>query len=367
VRAAQATEAGVAQIASGPRPPTAIDLFAGAGGMTCGLKGAGFTVIGAVEVDPIAVATYRANHKKVRMFCGDIRRLAAKRVMKQLRLKPGDLDLLAGCPPCQGFSTLTTHNGNLQVDDPRNDLIKDYVRFVRVLRPKAVLMENVPGLMLDPLMAIALATLERLGYPVKTGTRIANAVDFGVPQQRRRMVMIAVKGGSVAVPPSIATKMTVREALAGMPKAGSSGDPLHDHGEHRTAAIRTLIKLIPKNGGSRLDLGPDLQLGCHQRTDGFYDIYGRMSWDRPAPTITSGCTNPSKGRFLHPSEHRAITLREAALLQAFPRRYRFDNTAGKEAIAAMIGNALPPPLVRAHAKEIARTLRRRTTARHLAR
>jgi DNA (cytosine-5)-methyltransferase 1 len=366
VKALLASSRDSAPRARRPRPLTAIDLFAGPGGMTTGLKGAGFSVIGAVEIDPVAVATYRANHRKVRMFCGDIRRLAAKRVMKQLRLKPGDLDLLAGCPPCQGFSTLRTLNGNLQVDDPRNDLIKDYVRFVRVLRPKAVLMENVPGLMRDPRMAIALATLERLGYPVKTGTRIANAVDFGVPQQRRRMVMTAVKGGSVAMPRFITTRVTVRTALAGMPKAGSSGDPLHDHGEHRTAAIRSLIRLIPKNGGSRLDLGPDLQLGCHQRTDGFYDIYGRMSWDRPAPTITSGCTNPSKGRFLHPSDHRAITLREAALLQAFPRHYRFDPTAGKEAIAAMIGNALPPPLVRAHAREIARTLRGRAAARYLA-
>lgn len=335
----------------------AVDLFAGPGGMTAGLKIAGYRVIAAVEIDPDAVAIYRANHKGVRMFCNDIRKLAVGRVMNALGLKPGDLDLLAGCPPCQGFSTLTTLNGSVAVDDPRNNLINDYVRFVRVMRPRALLMENVPGLLRDPRMVRALEILESLGYPVKSGTRVVDAVGFDVPQHRRRMVMMSTKGKAVPYPTPNPVKLTVRQAFADLPKAGSSGDPAHDHGERRSTAILDLIQLIPKNGGSRASLGPDRQLACHKKTAGFYDIYGRMSWERPAPTITSGCTNPSKGRFLHPDEDRAITLREAAMLQGFDRNYRFDVTMGKEAIAKMIGNALPPPFVSAHAKEIARVLR----------
>ena len=325
--------------------------------MTAGLKDAGYQVIAAVEIDKDAVATYKANHPRVRVFRIDIKDLPARRVMKSLGLQPGELDLLAGCPPCQGFSTLTTLNGSIDVDDPRNDLINDYVRFVRVMRPKALLMENVPGLLRDPRMADVLETLELLGYPVKSGTRVVDAAGFDVPQHRRRMVLMSVKGKPVPFPVPKDTQVTVRDAFTDMPKAGASGDAAHDHGERRRTEIVELIRLIPKNGGSRASLGPDRQLACHQKTAGFYDIYGRMSWDRPAPTITSGCTNPSKGRFLHPDEDRAITLREAAVLQGFDRKYKFDISKGKESVAAMIGNALPPPFVSAHAKAIARILR----------
>jgi DNA (cytosine-5)-methyltransferase 1 len=120
-------------------------------------------------------------------------------------------------------------------------------------------------------------------------------------------------------------------------------------GERRSAEVRELIALIPKNGGSRSDLGDEYQLECHRRSDGFKDVYGRMAWDDVSPTITSGCHNPSKGRFLHPSYNRTITLREAAVLQGFPRDYRFNVQHGKESIALMIGNALPPPFIAAHA------------------
>jgi DNA (cytosine-5)-methyltransferase 1 len=126
--------------------------------------------------------------------------------------------------------------------------------------------------------------------------------------------------------------------------------------ENRTAAVRARIARIPKNGGSRADLGASEQLPCHQKSDGFKDIYGRMAWDKPAPTITGGCHNPSKGRFLHPEHDRAITLREAALLQGFPPDYHFSLARGKQAAAAMIGNALPPDFVAAHARQLASAL-----------
>jgi len=324
--------------------------------MTQGLKDAGYHVVGAVENDRGAVATYSLNHPEARVFARDIRYLAVRHVMTDLGIGPGDLDLLAGCPPCQGFSTLTTRNGKVASDDPRNDLIRYYVRFVRVMRPKAILMENVPGLLKDPRMAKAMDDLERLGYPVRSAARIVDAAGFGVPQRRRRVVMMAALGKSVPFPEPSTDRPTVRTAIGDLCPAGQSGDPVHDHGERRTKAVAELIANIPRDGGSRADLGRDRQLKCHQQTDGFYDIYGRMSWEHPAPTITSGCTNPSKGRFLHPEENRAITLREAALLQAFPPAYRFTMKLGKEAIAAMIGNALPPPFVAAHAREVAKVL-----------
>ena len=128
--------------------------------------------------------------------------------------------------------------------------------------------------------------------------------------------------------------------------------------ERRTDRIQKLIKRIPKDGGSRKDLGKKAQLACHKKCDGFKDIYGRMAWDKVSPTITSGCTNPSKGRFLHPDENRAITLREAAELQTFPKDYSFPLKVGKEQVASMIGNALPPEFIRKQTKPILSIIRR---------
>jgi DNA (cytosine-5)-methyltransferase 1 len=127
---------------------------------------------------------------------------------------------------------------------------------------------------------------------------------------------------------------------------------LHDIKERRSAATRRRISLIPKDGGSRTDLPEEEQLECHKKCDGFKDVYGRMAWNKPAPTITSGCTNPSKGRFLHPEENRAITLREASMLQSFPRGYKFPADKTKGEIALLIGNALPSKLIKVHSSKI---------------
>ena len=143
----------------------------------------------------------------------------------------------------------------------------------------------------------------------------------------------------------------MREAIGWLPEPSESDDPLHNHGESRSEEVRRRIEAIPPEGGLR-QLGVEHQLACHVRTRGFYDIYGRMAWDAPAPTITGGCINPSKGRFLHPEQPRAITLREAALLQSFPGRYQFPLDRGKYRAADLIGNALPPTFVRHHARQI---------------
>ncbi len=326
--------------------PKAIDLFSGCGGLTLGLKQAGFDVLGAVEIDHLAVETYQANHPEVEVWEEDIQGLSVARVKRKLSLKEGELELLAGCPPCQGFSTMRTLNGGYEIYDERNDLISQFVKFVEGLAPKTVMMENVPGLAKDKRFRKFCRKLEELGYVINHA--ILDAADYGVPQRRKRLILLAGKGKRIEFAKKAARK-TVADAISGMAPAGESGDALHDLPERRTKRVKRLIRKIPKDGGSRRDLPKGWQLDCHKRCDGFRDVYGRMTWGDVAPTITSGCFNPSKGRFLHPGEDRTITMREAALLQGFPRRYKFSGTDSKSAIALMIGNALPPPFVAAHA------------------
>ena len=334
--------------------PTAVDLFCGCGGLTLGLKRAGFRVLGAVDVDPLSAKTFKANHRDVTLWEKDIRELDPQELLDVLGLKKGGLDLLAGCPPCQGFSTMRTLNGALIVDDPRNDLLLEFERFVEALRPRAVMMENVPGLADDKRFDAFLRKLKKLGY--LGAHRVLNAAEYGVPQRRRRLIYLAGLGMVIPFAEKNGRKKTVKEAIGRLPKAGQSGDPVHDMPENRTPKVLEIIRLIPKDGGSRRDLPEGFQLECHKRCSGFKDVYGRMAWKDVAPTITSGCFNPSKGRFLHPEENRAITMREAALLQGFPRWYKFPITDNKSAVALMIGNALPPPFIEAHGRSIKRVL-----------
>lgn len=329
---------------------TAVDLFSGCGGLTQGLKKAGFRVVGAIDNDPLSVETYRANHPEIRVFETDIQHISVGSFKRRVGLRKGDLDLLAGCPPCQGFSTLRTLNGAVGVEDPRNDLLFEFQRFVEDLRPKAVMMENVPGLERDRRFREFCKWMEQRGY--FGDYRVLNAADYGVPQRRRRLIYLAGLGKPIPFAPSSSSRRTVRDAIGSLPRPGASGDPVHDIPERRSEKVRELIKRIPKNGGSRSDLPDDEQLECHRKCNGFHDIYGRMAWNGLAPTLTSGCFNPSKGRFLHPEQDRAITMREAALLQGFPRRYKFPAVQHKSAIALMVGNALPPPFIAAHARSV---------------
>jgi DNA (cytosine-5)-methyltransferase 1 len=337
----------------------AIDLFSGCGGLTLGLERAGFRVIGAVDNDVLACTTYRANHPRTFLIQADIRDRTAspETLMGKLHLRSGELDLLAGCPPCQGFSNLRTLNGGKTVTEPTNDLLFEIVRYVRCLRPRAVMIENVPGLSADPRAAAFRRRLARLGYRSKC--RVFDASDFGVAQRRRRMILIAVRNGEPLFADPVTRKRGVRHAIGKLDSAGASGDPLHDYEVNRAAHVMELIRRIPRDGGSRIDLGPEAQLECHRKCDGFSDIYGRMRWAQPAPTITGGCINPSKGRFLHPEEDRAITLREAALLQGFPRDYHFDMSRGRYPTAQLIGNAFPPKFAEHHARRLREVLEAR--------
>jgi DNA (cytosine-5)-methyltransferase 1 len=218
------------------------------------------------------------------------------------------------------------------------------------------MMENVPRLAEDQRMREVLKRLRELGYVGKPV--IFNAADFGVPQRRRRMILIASRIGEIgyASPFPKADRKTVEGAIAHLPVPGTSGDVLHDLPEQRSPALMKIIRLIPKDGGSRRNLGKKHQLDCHLRSGGFKDVYGRMKWNDVSPTITGGCVNPSKGRFLHPEQDRAITVREASLLQGFPPDYSFSLNRGKYAAALLIGNAFPPKFGEVHARQIIRAL-----------
>jgi len=335
---------------------TAIDLFSGCGGLSRGLKDAGFRVVAAVEIDGKARETYSLNHLEVPLVGDDIRKVRPSQLMKACGLKKGQLDLLAGCPPCQGFSTLRVRKGRIAAPDDRNNLIDEFARLALALRPKMIMMENVPALSRYAKFKDFVLNLKRNGYTVVT--EVLDVSFFGVPQRRKRLILSASRVSAPQLASTREKRLSVRDAIGALPRAGDSGDPLHDcSATPRSPRVQAIIEAIPKDGGSRSSLPAGMQLVCHDRTSGFNDVYGRMRWDDVSPTITSGCSNPSKGRFIHPEENRPISLREAALLQGFPKDYRFDISHGKESIALMIGNALPPPFIAAHSRAMLQGLK----------
>lgn len=323
--------------------PTAVDLFAGAGGATQGLSDAGFDVLGAVEFDAAAAESYRLNHPNVKLWEQDIRRVSATEVRSSLNIPRGSLTLLKACPPCQGFSSLA--EGRIESDDPRNDLVGHTGRFVRALRPRAVLLENVPGLSRDRRCSELLQSLKRLGYNARAYH--VNAVEFGVPQKRKRLIILAMRGLRSVLPESLKTTdperpITVRQTFSDLADSILQDDPLN---KVRVLPDRILrrVSAIPE-GGNRFNLPDNLQLDCHKKLaeegkSGASGSYGRLRWDEPAPTMTTRCTTPACGPFLHPREHRAITLREAAAIQTFPPNYQFFGTRGD--VERQIGNAVP--------------------------
>lgn len=337
----------------GRRWPTAIDLFCGAGGLSLGLRQARFRVAVALDLSSLAAESYRMNFPHVPLICGDIRAVTGPDLLRRAGLEGAKLDLLAGCPPCQGFSALRTKGRQSAVDDHRNDLLLEFLRLAQEIQPQFVLLENVPGLARNELFGQFADGLRAMGYGVSNS--VLDSADFGTPQRRRRLVLVAGFDSRPRLVQGETKGRTVRDAIGGLAgTAGRSGDRLHDHGEQRAEHVRSIIESIPKDGGSRADLGPDMQLDCHRHAETHgggwgREPYGRMAWDSLASTITGGCINPSKGRFLHPDENRAITLREALLLQGFPPDYRLSLKRGKYAAAELVGNAIPPPFVRAQA------------------
>ena len=322
---------------------TALDLFAGAGGATQGLLDAGFAVLGGVESDSIAAKSFRANHPEVRLVEADIRDVDPSSLCEDLNLSVGELTLLKACPPCQGYSSI----GRGDPRDARNDLVGEVWRFARVLQPRAVMMENVPGLARDKRLPTLVRQLRAIGYSVKTFT--VDATMFGVPQRRRRLIVIGVRGGRGRIPDSLEPLLpawfrdgglqTAGEALVLASQVDAVRDVLH-RARPSSPSVIARLRSLPV-GGTRFDLPSEYQLGCHAkltRRDATAS-YGRVDEHAPAPTMTTRCTTPACGQFVHPTEPRAITLREAATIQTFPLTYAFEGGPGQ--VERQIGNALP--------------------------
>ena len=338
----------------GEKKLTVMDLYCGSGAVTEGLKAGGFKVVAAVDNDPTSCKTYRKNHPEVHLIESDIRYVSPGAIRSQLNLN-GRLDLLVVCAPCQPFSS---HNRKRTPTDPRADLVMEAIQFVRYFKPRVIFIENVPGIVINGPTSLLKVQLSKLGYFLGT-PRMIDAADCGVPQRRERCIMIAAPNSSAVEnfyeSIEYAPRVTVRDAIATLnPLAAGEKDPadaLHVARQHKPIVLERL-RHIPQNGGSRSSLPRRLELRCHiGRKNDFSDVYGRMRWDDVAPTLTTGCTDATKGRFVHPRDDRAITLREAALLQSFPRNYQFCGNSGQ--IARQIGNAVPVNMIRTLAPSLA--------------
>ena len=317
----------------------AIDLFSGCGGLTEGMHQANFKTKIAFEIDEIASRVYRLNHPQTTVITNDIRKVSIAEIKRKLDGKT--IHLLAGCPPCQGFSSMRRLNKKGSVRDMRNSLIMEYVRVVEKLLPFTIMMENVAGLADYHLFKSALKVFNSLGYYVDW--KIVNVKDYGVPQSRERLVLVGSRLGEINVANPTNDKKTVRQVIGNLDLPEETLDPVHKIFPVHTTEVQKRIELTPKNGGSRKDLPKEYTLKCHQAKNiGFNDVYGRLRWDDYSTTITGGCLNPSKGRFLHPEQNRNISAREAAMLQSFPADYKFPVDIPRANLALMIGNALPP-------------------------
>lgn len=317
----------------------AINLFSGCGGLSEGMRQAGFSVVAAIENDKIAAKCYKENHPQTLLLNKDIRKVRISTIKNLFGSRP--IHLLAGCPPCQGFSSVRRLNRKKAVRDDRNSLILEYLRLIRRLKPLTIMMENVPGLINYYLFKDVVKELKVLGYRPKV--KIVNVKNYGVPQNRKRLIMVGSLLGEMDIAEGNKKKVTVKQAIGKLESVGMTKDPLHKITANHTPEVMERIRLIPKDGGSRKDLPENYILKCHKKENvGFNDIYGRLRWGDYSATITGGCLNPSKGRFLHPEEDRVITAREAALLQSFPMRYKFPVNIPKASLALLIGNALPP-------------------------
>jgi DNA (cytosine-5)-methyltransferase 1 len=325
----------------------AIDLFSGAGGLSLGLATAGFDVVAAVDNWQLAVDTYTKNHSHA-AISRDVSQLSGAEICEMAGLGQGHVDLLAGGPPCQGFSVQRI-GGDY---DARNALVLEFARLVAEIQPRAFLMENVPGLLGKRgahTFSVFQDHLSAAGYVVDVHR--VNAADYGVPQNRRRVLVSGFRGTKTKIelrPEKVDTPLNVWDAIGDLPPASPPGeiatdDPLH--AESRMSPLnRERLALIPPGGGFE-DLPVDMRVACHARgaaAIGHRGVYGRLHPAQPAGTITARFDSFTRGRFAHPYANRNITLREGARLQTFPDDFVF--LGNREEIAAQIGNAVAPRL-----------------------
>lgn len=336
-----------------------IDSFSGAGGLLLGMQDAGYTSVLSFDNDPVSVETQKINSKYFHhdVECQDVNELIKTDFLAKVGLKRGDLFLLAGGPPCQGFSIQRIGRDK----DDRNDLVKSYARLVEILYPKFFLIENVPGILGKRgkfLMEETIEQLSNIGYQITHKT--IDAQNYGVPQRRRRVVFVGIRNDIGIMPFSFPKpskiKSTVRDTIGHLPEPPLNGVDHPNFPQHRRDKlsklnIQRLAALLPGQG--RDHLPEQLLATCHKISStkiGHRNVYGRMAWNDVAPTITARFDSFTRGLFGHPEQLRSISLREGALLQTFPSDFRFAGT--KVQIARQIGNAVPPKLAYALGKAI---------------
>lgn len=335
----------------------AIDLFCGVGGLTSGLRMAGIHVIAGIDIDKSCSFPFEANHPEARFIEQDVSNVTGDQL--KLLWSPGVVRLLAGCAPCQPFSSYTKKGKG--ATHAKWGMLPQFSRLIEESQPDLVTMENVPGLQRQEPFQNFLKTLEQCGFYVAYG--VLNAADYGVPQQRKRLVLLASKHQQITLPkpthPGKERWVTVREAIADLP-AINSGCTSQDDAIHRAAGLSPLnlrrIR-VSKPGGTWRDWPQELVATCHTKESGRHSagVYGRMTWDSPAPTMTTLCNGFGNGRFGHPEQNRAISLREAAIFQSFPKSYIFSKpgqVVSAKTVARLIGNAVPPKLAEAVGKQL---------------
>ncbi len=323
----------------------AYDFFCGSGGLTRGLIDAGIRVVAGFDKDGRCCKTYEYNNPDTKFFELDIKDITLKTLAAKGRLRNYDEVLFAGCAPCQPFSSQRKGYGK------RHDatLLGEFGRLVEAALPGYVLIENVPGIANVKGFSTFrrfLLMLEKNGYQYDYNN--LDAKYFGVPQNRRRLVLIASRHFRPTLPKhkfgtSLRPFRTVRQTISHFPAIGA-GESNDDYPNHVAASITglniTRLRNTPRDGGDRRSWPDELRLKCHKGSyKGHTDVYGRMHWDRPAPALTGRCHSISNGRYGHPEQDRAISLREAAALQSFPDGYRFFGT--NQHVAMQIGNAVP--------------------------
>jgi DNA (cytosine-5)-methyltransferase 1 len=328
------------------------DFFSGCGGTSAGLQAAGMEIAFGLDIDPDAAATFQSNFPRASFLQKDLTRLRTNRLQTLVSKNRKDPILFCGCAPCQPFSK---QNLQRKPQDSRVPLLSHFGRFVRYYRPEFVLVENVPGLQSiseepGPLPGFA-SLLRRLDYHFVSAT--IDCCDYGVPQKRQRFVLLASNIGKVELPLKTHGSggdqlpfSTVRDWIGDLPplEAGQECDTVPNH---RAANLSPLnlrrIRSTPP-GGSRLDWPPELALDCHAGHSGHTDVYGRLRMDQPASALTTRCISLSNGRFGHPVQNRALSVREAASLQTFGTKFRFSGSLNS--MARQIGNAVPTLLAK---------------------
>lgn len=341
---------------------TAIDLFCGAGGFSVGLERAGFDVRLAVDSWRLATDTYATNFKHP-VLCDDLSTMSGRELLRHARAKKGEIDLVVGGPPCQGFSIQRIGPDQ----DARNSLVLEYARLLGEIAPRLFVMENVPGLTGkrgSELFQAFLDAVDEAGY--ETEAHVVNAADYGAPQLRKRVVVLGWRysdSGPFMLPApkcSPEAYATVQDAIGNLPPPPppeklNPHDPLHR--QTRLSELnRERLRHIPPGGGME-NLPVHLRVACHKvgaDKIGHRYVYGRLAADRPAATITARFDSFTRGKFAHPVEDRNITLREGARLQTFPDTFQFKGN--QEEIACQIGNAVPPILAEALGRSAVRAL-----------